>query len=316
MNPCTPISLGAWRRCRRWLLLFTAGSSLAMLTPATSALVANASRALEPSAEQMALLRRVRDNVALDDETLRKFSYTLERRTYDVNLVGKVSNGDIKTYEVVPSPFEPGRSWRRLVAVNGVKLSPERLRRDEEKARHDAAARARALASETPPARARRIQEEAREAQLERERLADIERVFQIEPSADEVLNGEGLAVFTMTPRPNAQTRSDVGRHLMRLEGRIWVDRGAAQLVKGEFQTTGDITVGWGMIGRVSGGSHMLYRRTREAGGNWLPVEMRFEGSGRTLMLIPFHLETWAKYGDFRPAAPMASREGLSNLPH
>ena len=46
----------------------------------------------------------------------------------------------------------------------------------------------------------------------------------------------------------------------------------------------------------------MLYRRERAADGAWVPAEARFQGSGRTLMLIPFNLETWAKYADFRPA--------------
>ena len=265
-------------------------------------------------AEQVALLRRVRDNVARDDETLRKFSYSLERRTYDVNFVGKVSNGDVKTYEVVPSPWEPGRSWRRLVAVNGVRLSPDQLERDEQKARQDAESRQRALASETASARERRLRREREEEQQERERLGDIERAFRFAAAADEVWNGQTLAVFTLTPRLNAQTRSDVGRHLTKLRGRIWVDRVQAQLVKGEFETTSDITIGLGMIGRVSRGSRMLYRRAQAADGSWVPAEMRFEGGGRTLMLIPFHLETWAKYADFRPMAPMATR-GDSPLP-
>jgi len=267
------------------------------------------------SAEQSALLQRVRDHVGLDDDSLRKFAYTLERRTYDVNFVGKVSSGDIKTYEVVPSPFEPGRSWRRLISVNGVPLTPEQRRRDEEKARQDAEARRRAREAETPPARARRLQREAQDQQKEHERLADIERVFQFTAAPDEVVGGQPLAVFLMTPRTGAETRSDVGRHLERLRGRIWVDRSQAQLVKGEFETTADITVGLGVIGRVGSGSRMVYRRGRASDGTWLPIEMRFEGSGRTLMLIPFHLETWAKYADFRPMSPTATRGGTPHPP-
>ena len=265
------------------------------------------------SAEESALLQRVRDNVALDDDSLRKFTYTLERRAYNVNFVGKVTNGDIRTYEVVPSPFEPGRNWRRLVAVNGVRLSPEQLRRDEAKGRQEADARRRAREAETPPARARRLQREAQDQQRERERLGDIERVFQFAAAPDEVVGGEPLAVFLMTPRVGAETRSDAGRHLEKLRGRIWVDRSEAQLVKAEFETTADITVGLGVIGRVGSGSRMLYRRGRAADGTWLPVEMRFEGGGRTLMLIPFHLETWAKYTDFRPMSPTATR---GDTPH
>jgi hypothetical protein len=254
------------------------------------------------SPEHAALLQRVRDNIARDDDAMRRFAYTMERRSYQVSLLGKVSNGDVHTYEVGPSPFEPGRTWRRLVAVNGVPIPADRRRRDEEKARRQAEATRRERERETPAARAIRLREDQEEAQKDRERLADVERVFRFSPSGDEVVDGVRTLVFLMTPRPGVQTRSDVGRHLDKLRGRIWVDPAASQLARAEFETTGDVTIGLGVIGRVSRGSRMLYRRAQAAEGSWVPVEARFQGSGRTLMLIPFHLETWAKYAGFRPA--------------
>ena len=47
--------------------------------------------------EQVRLLERARDNLVADDLTLDAYSYTLERRSYDVTL-GRVSNGDVRTY--------------------------------------------------------------------------------------------------------------------------------------------------------------------------------------------------------------------------
>ena len=250
---------------------------------------------------------------ALDDDSLAEFTYTLERRTYDVNFVGKVSSGDIRTYEVVPSPFEPGRTWRRLVAVNGVRLSQEQLRRDEAKARQEADARRRARETRDAP-RARPSHPARGTGPAEGAGAAGRHRTgLRFAPSLTRWSTADRWPCSAMTPRAGAETRSDVGRHLEKLRGRIWVDRSQAQLVKAEFETTADITVGLGVIGRVGSGSRMVYRRGRASDGTWLPVETRFEGSGRTLMLIPFHLETWAKYTDFRPMSPTATR---GDTPH
>jgi hypothetical protein len=202
--------------------------------------------------------------------------------------------------------------WRCLVAVNGVPLSPDRLRAEEEKARREATARVRERQRESPAARARRLRDEREEAQRERARLDDIERVFRFTPAGEDTADGLRVLAFSMSPRADAQTTSDVGRHLTRLSGRLLVDPAQGQLVRAEFETSGDISIGLGVIGRVSRGSRMLYRRGRAGDGTWLPVEARFQGSGRTLMLIPFTIETWAKYADFRPV-PTAAHAGAAS---
>lgn len=268
----------------------------------------------DPATSHVDLLQRVRDNVARDAETIRTATYTLERRTYEVSFVGKVSNGDVNTYEVSPSPFEPGRPLRRLVAVNGVRLSPERIRREEEKARSEALARLRAEERETAPAKALRVRDQNEDAEKQRERLRDIERVFRFTPAGEETVEGIRTVVFDLTPRPDAQTGSDIGRHLTRLKGRMWVVADQGQMVRADFVTIGDITVGLGVIGRVSTGSRMTYRRARTATGAWAPAEARFQGTGRTLMLIPFNIETWAKYADIRPTPP-STPSGQPALP-
>jgi hypothetical protein len=257
--------------------------------------------------EQAAMMRRALDGVARDEETRLHFACTLERRSYRVNAIGKVSNGDVRTYDVRPSALEPRRLAQRLVSVNGVPLSPEDQRREREREEREAARRQRELASETPAQRAIRTDREAEHADLLRRRLADVERVFRFEAAGREMIDGARLFLTTMTPRQDAQTQSDVGKHLKKLRGRVWFDEAAAQIARVEVETIGDLTFGWGMIGRVGTGSRMLYRRAPVANGTWLPVEARFTGSGRTLMLLPFQLETWSKYGDYRTAPPAAA---------
>lgn len=256
--------------------------------------------------EQVRLLERARDNIVADDAAMERYAYTLERRSYDVSF-GKVRNGDVKLYEVGPSPFEAGRSWRRLVALNGMSLSPAELRRDEEKARRAAADRERRLARETMPQRARRVANEAKEAEEERQRLEDVTRVFRFESLGREVRDGRAVLAVHITTRPEARTLTDAGPLMKKWRGRGWVDETDAQVIEIQLEAVEDINIGWGMIGHVNRGSTALYRRGRLPDGTWMPLEARFRGTGRTLLLIPFQIETWAKYKDYRPVTATAA---------
>ncbi len=256
--------------------------------------------------EQVRLLERARDNLIADDALMEAFAYTLERRSYDVSF-GKVRNGDMRLYEVGPSPFEAGRSWRRLVAVNGVPLTQAELRRNEDKARRGAADRERRLARETMPQRARRVAGETKDAEEDRRRLEDVTRVFRFESLGREVRDGRAVLAVHITPRPEAPTVSDEGPLMKKWRGRGWVDEADAQVVEIQLEAFEDINIGWGMIGHVNRGSTALYRRGRLPDGTWVPVEARFRGAGRTLLLIPFQIETWAKYKDYRRAGRLAA---------
>ena len=65
---------------------------------------------------------------------------------------GKVSAGPVKTYEVYPS-VEPGNTYKRLVAVDGVPLKPEELARGDRIHREDVLREAARRERETPQER-------------------------------------------------------------------------------------------------------------------------------------------------------------------
>lgn len=292
-------------------------SLLAAAAAAMAALCLPAARAAGPSpqpltADQVRLLERARDHLVAEDGLIEAYAYTLERRSYDVTL-GRVKNGDVKLYEVGPSPFEAGRSWRKLVAVNGRALTAAELQRNEQRARRAAADHERRLARETMPQRARRAANQVKEDQEQRQRLDDVMRVFRFESIGRETRDGRAVLAVSITPRPEAKTLSDVGHLMKKWRGRGWVDETDAQVIEIQLEAFEDINIGWGVIGHVNRGSTALYRRARLADGTWLPVEARFRGTGRTLLLIPFQLETWAKYKDYRQVASLASGQAAGS---
>jgi hypothetical protein len=246
------------------------------------------------------LLQRVRANLLRDDLIDELYTFRIHRRSYEVSPLGKVDNGPEQVFEVVPSPVDPEQRFRRLVAVDGRPVPPEELRKADERHRREALEDRQSRDRETPRQRARRLAEEAKREAEDRQRLDDVFEVLRIEVDGREVVEGQTLLAVTLTPRPGARPRTDEGRHLQRIRGRAWVDEAEGQLVRIEVQLVEDLRIGLGIIGRVHAGSRAVYRRARLADGTWAPVEARFVGSGRTLMLRPFHIESWAKYTDYR----------------
>src|SRR5215212_11875444 len=78
----------------------------------------------------------VRRRMLTDRELQAQYTYIEKREEISVSKLGKVSAGPVKTYEVYPS-VEPGNSYKRLIAVNGVPVSREELERQDRVHRED-----------------------------------------------------------------------------------------------------------------------------------------------------------------------------------
>ena len=246
------------------------------------------------------LLQRVRENLLQDEAIEQVYAFRIYRRSYDVSLLGKVTNGPERLFDVGPSPFDPDQSFRRLIAVDGAPLPADDMREAEEHHRREVLEERRARQRETPAEQARRLRDESKEAAEARQRLDDVVAVLRIDVVGREIVDGEPLLAVTLTPRPGARPRTNEGRNAQKIHGQAWVHEDEGQLAKIEVELVEDVKIGLGIIGRVHAGSRAFYRRVRLPDGTWAPVEARFAGSGRTLMLRPFQIETWARYSDYR----------------
>jgi hypothetical protein len=253
-----------------------------------------------PVVQATALLRRAGENVLLDDTLDERYAYRVERRDYDMSAFGKLSDGPVKTYDVGRSPVWPELVYRRLVAVDGRPVSAAEAARLDARHRHEAADARTRRSLETPQERNQRLRREIKARREAQEGIEDFFRVYEFSGTMRTLLDGRDVVVAILSPRPGAATRTDIGRQMKKWAGRVWVDPEAAQLMQIEVDAREDVTFGLGVIGRVHKGSRAWYRRGPIADGTWVPLEARFTGSGRTLMLRPFRIDAWSRYGDYR----------------
>lgn len=243
-------------------------------------------------------MKKVRDAARLDYEIQKEFTYLERRRDIRMSKLGKVTIGPLRTFEVYPSP-PPGRTYRRLIAVDGQPLDPAELaRRDAErqKSLRDAEERRR---SETPRHRAARLKAEADERQERDAVLDDALAVFEVSFTGRDVIDGQPVFVARATPRPGARVTTREGRWLKQFAGQVWISESDYQIARLDMRALDDVSIGWGIVGRVHKGSRFLFAR-RKIEDTWLPAEVTFEASGRTLLFRRFQFTTTTTFSDYR----------------
>jgi hypothetical protein len=242
--------------------------------------------------------RRVREAIRLDYELQRQFSYVEQRRDVRVSKLGKVEVGPERTFEVYPSPV-PGRTYKRLIAVDGKQLSAAELtRRDREHAEDLAKERAK-RERETPEQRQARLDAEAEELRERETIVNDAFAVFQPRFLGRDILEGQKVLLVSLTPREDAKVSTREGRWMKQFEGRAWVSENDFQIAKLEMQARDDVSIGWGILGRVHEGSRFVFTR-RKFQDAWLPAEVIFDASGRTLLFRKFDIDVVTTYSQYK----------------
>ncbi len=212
-----------------------------------------------PSPTSAELARRLRAAVRLDYQMQADYTYLERRRDVKISKLGKVTIGPVRTFRVLPSPVS-GQTYKRLIAVDDKPLPADELaRRDAEHANDIKEAQA-LQARETPSQRAERLERSTREQRERDAILEDAFRAYDAVIERREIVDGMPVLVARMTPRQDAPVTTREGRWMSHFEGHLWVAEADYQIVKVDMRATSDVTIGWGVVGRIQKGSRVLLR--------------------------------------------------------
>ena len=101
-------------------------------------------------------LRKMRAAIRYDDDLQQAYTYTERRRDVKISGLGKVTVGPMRTFEVYPSN-QPGRTYKRLVAIEEKPLPADELARRDEEHRQSVIAEMERDKAESPAARNARL---------------------------------------------------------------------------------------------------------------------------------------------------------------
>jgi hypothetical protein len=284
------------------LLAFVAAAPLLEPAPLRGALQE------APLPDRDAFLARLRAGIRADDELRKDFTYTERRRDVKVSPLGKMSVGPLRTFEVFPSPH-PGQTYKRLIAIDGRPLTEAELQARDAEHQRDLENEERRQRRETPAQQARRLERLESERRNSRAILADALAVFEASLLARETIDGETTIAVSLTPRANARVTTREGGWMKQFAGRAWFVEADAQLARLDMQATDDVSIGWGIVGRLHKGSRIVVERKR-VDRLWLPSRLTFVGTGRTLLFRTFELNLVTEYFDYKRRSARQSAVG------
>jgi hypothetical protein len=244
-------------------------------------------------------LRKMRGAIRYDDDLQHAYTYTERRRDVRISGFGKVTVGPMRTFEVYPSN-KPGRTYKRLIAVEGKPLPADELARRDEEHRRNVIAEMERDKAETPAARRARLAKEAEERRERDQIVNDAFAIFEANVVGREVIDGQDVLVLWIAPRRNVAPKTREGGYMKKFNGKIWVTEADGDIVKLDLTAFDDISVGLGFVGRVHQGARLEFARRRVNNETWLPASSHITAKGRTLLFRPFTFDVRTDYQDYK----------------
>ncbi len=267
-------------------------------TPVATGQTAAAHAAPAPLPDTEQFLGATEKNLASDGYLQRQYAYKEQVTDIRMNPFGRMGTGDVMLYEVSPRPGSR-QSLRRLIARNGVPLTPEQLQEQDQKAREREAHQAARQRHESPQDRKERLQEENEGPSHEQDMIKDVLSVFTFTLTGRDVIGGRPAIVVTFAPKPDVKPETREGKIAQHFRGRVWVLESEHQVARVEAEAMDDVSFVAGFV-KLYKGFTATSTRVQLPDGNWLPGETRFVGRGRAFFFRTFDLDIVWKYYDYR----------------
>jgi hypothetical protein len=208
---------------------------------------------------------------------------------------GKVKSEKTDSWETVILYDEP---FRRLLLHNSKPLSAEEQRKQQDKFDKLTAK----LARETPQQRAKRLADLEKQREKDRDFLREIPDMYDFRLEGDAKVDGRDVWVISSTPKPGYRPKHGDAKPLLKIRGKMWIDKTEYQWVRLEAETTDTISFGL-FLARLNPGAKLVFEQTRVNDELWLPKRVWTRGAGRVGLVKKLAQEeevTWSNYRKFK----------------
>lgn len=237
----------------------------------------------------------VRRAVAAEErnwKTARNYGFSERVDARRLNPDGGVKSKDVKSYDVL---LLEGSPYRRLAGRDDRPLPPGDEKKEQEKLARSTAERRK----ETTAQRTLRLTEYVSRPDWQREAWKELPEAFDFHLIGEETRDGSSLYVIEATPRRGYSPKSHTAKVLAHLQGRLWVDKQHAYLMKAEVEVVDTISVGLFLV-RLAKGSRAAFEQTRVNDGVWLPRRVQVFASARLGLLKVLRFEQEIIYSNCR----------------
>ncbi|QQS47549.1 MAG: hypothetical protein IPM66_02505 [Acidobacteriota bacterium] len=253
----------------------------------------------EPLPDIAELLEKVRANEEEIDRLLEKYTYTETITKRKMDSRGQVTEKESESYELT---FYKGNRIRRLVARNGVPLSPgdeadetrkiEKRIREIEKKEAERERKEREVAQQTTgnpdPERGQRIS------------IADVLRASRLVNPRRERFRGREVIVFDYEPLPGYKPQKDYEKFFGKTAGAIWIDASDRQVARVEARLVDSYKVAGGLLASLREGATFVLEQERVNNEIWLPTRADINLSVKVLLIKGISVNQTITYGNYK----------------
>lgn len=240
----------------------------------------------------------VRKSVELDQANWQRMKdYTWMARSTERHFDsdGKVKSTEGSAWETVMLDGEP---YRRMLERDGHPLPPGELKRQQDKLDKSVAK----LAHEAPEEKRRRLADYEAHRRKEREFLRLIPDAYDFRIEGEAQVDGQAAWLISGTPKAGYRARDRDARALLKIRGKLWVDKSSYQWVRLDAETTETISFGL-FLARLNPGSKLVFEQTHVAEDLWLPKRIYMKGAGRIGLIKRIAMDeeiVWSNYRRFQ----------------
>jgi len=191
-----------------------------------------------------------------------------------------------------------GQPFRRMLERDGKPLPPEEQRKQQAKLDKATAK----LEHETEEQKQRSAAGFEKARRREREFLLEIPDAYDLRLEGSDTIDGRDVWVVSGTPKPGYRAKSRDGAALLKIHGKMWIEKAGYNWVRLEAQTTETISFGW-FLARLNPGAKLVLEQARINDEVWLPKREFLSGSGRIALVKRIAEDeeiTWNDYKKFR----------------
>ncbi|MCC7031319.1 MAG: hypothetical protein IT179_00625 [Acidobacteria bacterium] len=255
-----------------------------------------------PLPDRDAFFAEVQKRLASNDIIQSRYSYRQTSTELKLNPFGRMGTGPVLVHEVYPHPDEE-LTYRRLIERESRPLSATEIAEQDREYLRKLEAWNRRTAREGESARRLRLQRAQEGRERDEARAREALEVFDFAMIGRDTWEGEPAIILSFTPRPGARPRTREGRIARAFAGRAWVHEHEYEVMNVEATAVDDVSFGFGIIAKLHAGSTAKFVR-RRIDGRWMPVESRFDGTGRALLVRRVVINFRREYSDYRPFEP------------
>jgi hypothetical protein len=240
----------------------------------------------------------VRKSVELDQANWQRMKdYTWVGRSTErhFDAAGKVRSTERSAWETVMLDGEP---YRRMLERDGQPLPPDEQKKQQEKLDKSVAK----LAHETPEEKQRRLADYETRRRKEREFLRLVPDAFDFRIEGEAQVDGHDAWVIAGTPNAAFRARDRDAKALLKIQGKLWVDKSTYQWVRLEAETTETIAFGL-FLARLNPGATLVFEQIHVNDDLWLPKRIYTKGAGKIGLIKRIAMEqevTWSNYRRFQ----------------